>query len=91
MESASTLREALEDREVQLLEQAVDGEQPARRRLLDLPLSELTADDLNELRDSVGTLLTKYGFDRNWEPNPFGLECEDLIDRIAPWHWGKDN
>jgi hypothetical protein len=31
-----------------------------------------------------------YGFGDDWEPNEFGLAMEDLIDILAPWHWGYD-
>ncbi len=90
MEVRSTLRAALAGREVQLVEQAADADRPDLGRLLDLPLGQLSAEDLNDLRSAVGVLLCMHGFDRNWEPNAFGWECEDL-SRLAPWHWGKDN
>ena len=91
MASATTLRAAVTEREVHLLERAVEVEEPARRRCLDLRLAELSADDLNGLRLSLTILLAKRGFGRDWEPNDIGHECEDLIDRLATWHWGKDD
>ncbi len=90
MTATTTLRAALPHGEVERLEQAVDSDRPSLRHLLDLPLDEVTADDLNDLRDVVGVLLSKRGFTSDWEPNTFGRQCEDLIDRLAPWHWGKD-
>jgi hypothetical protein len=90
MTATATLRAALQHGEVERLEQAVDADEPSLRHLLDLPLDEVTADDLNNLRDAVGVLLSRRGFNSDWEPNAFGRECEDLIDRLAPWHWGKE-
>ena len=89
MESGSTLRAALKDRELELLEQAIDAEQAPRPGLLDLPVDELSADHLNDLRDSVTVLFCMYGLDKHDEVNDFGEEREELIARIAPWNWGK--
>jgi hypothetical protein len=90
MRATTTLRAALRHGEVERLEQAVDGDRPSLRPLLDLPLDEVTAADLNDLRGVVAVLQSRSGFNSDWEPNTFGRECEDLIDRLAPWHWGKD-
>jgi hypothetical protein len=87
----TTLRTALGDREVEVLERAVEGDQPSLHRLLDKPLDEVAADDLNKLREAVSVLLMRGGFRANWETHTHGQECEDLIDRLAPWHWGKDD
>jgi hypothetical protein len=91
MEAGSTLRAALRDRELELLEQAIEVERPSRSGLLDLSVDELSADDLNDLRDSLAVLLCMYGLDKQDEVNDFGEECEELIERIAPWNWGKDD
>lgn len=90
MRATATLRAALRHGEVERLEQAVDSDRPSLRPLLDRPLDEVTAADLNALRGVVAVLLSRRGFNSDWEPNTFGRECEDLIDRLAPWHWGKD-
>jgi hypothetical protein len=73
MESGSTLRAALKDRELELLEQAVEAEQPPRHGRVDLPLGELSADDLIDLRRSVAVLLCRYGLDWDDEPKDFGF------------------
>lgn len=91
MTAKTTLRSVLRKGEAERLEQAVDADGPSLRHLLDRPLDEVTAEDLNELREAVGVLLSRGGFNSDWEPNTFGQECEDLIDRLAPWHWRKDD
>jgi hypothetical protein len=91
MTATTTLRAALRDREVERLEQAVEANRASLRHLLDLPLDQVTAGDLNDLRDAVGDLLLRGGFNSGWEPNTFGRECEELIDRLAPWLWDKDD
>ena len=59
--------------------------------LLDRPLRDLVADNLTDLRTAVTVLLIAEGLDQHDNHNAFGEECEDLIDRLGPWHWGKDD
>lgn len=87
----STLRSALSGREVALLTQAVEAQAPELTNCLDRCVVELSAGDLNDLREAVAESMVVAGFGPEWEPNDFGLECEGLIDRLAPWHWGKDD
>ena len=86
-----SLRSELGAREVELLERAVRLDDESDPTLLDLPLSDLVADDLNDLRSAVTVLLIAEGLDQHDNHNEFGDECEDLIDRLGPWHWGKDD
>jgi len=65
-----------------------DESEPA---VLDRPLRDLVAEDLNDLRTAVTVLLITEGLDQQDNHNAFGEECEDLIDRLGPWHWGKDD
>jgi hypothetical protein len=44
--------------------------------------------DLGALQCLAADWLMYYGFGDDWEPNEFGLAMEDLIDILAPWHWG---
>lgn len=84
------MRSALRTREVERLEQGYRSLGPDLSGLLDLSLDEVTARDLNVLRDAVGALLSNRGFDLDWEPNSVGRECEALLDRLSPCHWAKD-
>lgn len=80
------------DEEVALLEQALRqvAQQPDH---LDADVRDLTADDLNELRDAVSNLYAADGLvvrEASIDENALGHRCEDLIDRLSPWHWGKE-
>lgn len=86
-----SLRSELRAREVELLERAVRLDDESDPALLDRPLSDLVADDLNDLRSAVTVLLIAEGLDQHDNHNEFGNECEDVIDRLSPWHWGKDD
>lgn len=87
-----TLRSGLADEDVALLEQAL--RQAAQRPdHLDTDLGDLTADDLNGLRDAVGDLYAADGLvvtEASIDETALGRRCEDLIDRFAPWHRGKE-
>src|ERR1700741_3386626 len=83
---AETIRGGLTAGEGALLRRAA----PDADRILDRPIEDISSDDLNALREQVGDLLTTHGFDENYDVNALGGQCEDLIDRLAPWHWGKD-
>ena len=99
MDQSRILRSALTSRELEMLERALavsavaleDSDTGGWEALLDRPLDELVAEDLNDLRTAVTVLLIVEGLDDNDNHNSRGLECEDLIDRLAPWHWGKDD
>jgi hypothetical protein len=70
-----------------LLREAVDRHRPDLLPLLDkLGEGRLTADEKNELRLAVGSELMQSGFGENWEPNERGLQLEQLVDELAPWH-----
>lgn len=53
---------------------AADATPPGR--VLDLPLNEITADDLNRFREAVTDLLTRYGVVTRSTPDELGLRCE---------------
>jgi hypothetical protein len=99
VDQSRTLRSALTSRELEMLERALavsavaleDSDAGGWEALLDRPLDGLVAEDLNDLRTAVTVLLIVEGLDDNDNHNSRGLECEDLIDRLAPWHWGKDD
>ncbi len=76
---------------MELLERAVRLDDESDPSLLDRPLNELVADDLNDLRTAVTVLLIAEGLDQHDNHNALGHECEDLIDRLSPWHWGKEH
>jgi hypothetical protein len=83
-----SLRSALAAEHLELLSQLGDDVV----QYLDRPINNLTADDFNVLRDKVGDVLIRDGFeDKDGDAvNDLGRRCEDIIDRLAPWHWGKD-
>jgi hypothetical protein len=71
---ASLLRNILERRDPELLP------------LVDvLGVRPLTKDDREALRGAVASELTvsSGGFDSNYEPTPFGLQLEQLIDVLG--------
>lgn len=83
-----SLRTALSAQEVALLSRL--GGSVAES--LDRPIASLTFNDFNDLRDKVSDVLIRDGFeDEQGETvNDLGRRCETLIDRLAPWHWGKE-
>jgi hypothetical protein len=98
MGQSRTLRSELTSREFEMLEHAIavatvamEDPDVGSEELLDRPLDELVAEDLHTLRTAVTALLIVEGLDDHDNHNSRGLECEELIDRLAPWHWGKDN
>lgn len=70
-------------REMELLERAVRLDDESDPSLLDRPLNELVADDLNDLRTAVTVLLIAEGLDQHDNHNALGHDCEDLIDRLS--------
>lgn len=44
--------------------------------------TEYTEQFYNQLRNIVGDELIAEGFNKDWEPNDYGLELEQLIDDI---------
>jgi hypothetical protein len=82
---ADSLREALSAEDVGLLSRLGDDVV----QYLDRPIADLT---FNDLRDKVAAILISEGFEdaRGEAVNNFGRQCEDLIDGLAPWHWGKE-
>jgi hypothetical protein len=46
-------------------------------------LDRVGPDRVNEIRNAVGDELTNKGFEQDWEPNRYGLQLEDLIDKLA--------
>lgn len=85
---SESLRSALSDEQVALLSQLGDDVVA----MLDRRITDLTFDELNALRDRVSDVLIRDGFDDTdgEAVNDLGRRCEDLIDRLAPWHWGKE-
>jgi hypothetical protein len=52
----------------------------------------LCSDDINEMREAVGSELANKGFKPDWEPNEYGLRLEDLISQLANLYmWPKRN
>ncbi len=43
----------------------------------------LTADERDELRGALAEELTAAGLDTEYEPTPYGLELENLIDALG--------
>ena len=73
------------------LERAVRLGDDSDPPLLDRPLRDLVADNLTDLRTAVTVLLIAEGLDQHDNHTAFAEECEDVIDRLGPWHWGKDD
>ena len=46
-------------------------------------LKQLDHETVNKMRNAVGGELADKGFEKNSEPNEYGLKLEDLIDRLA--------
>lgn len=44
---------------------------------------EYTIEFYNQLREIVGDELIARGFEHDYEPNPYGMELEKLIDEIG--------
>ena len=45
-------------------------------------LRDLSSADLEVIRDELGLEFAASGLREDWEPNPRGLEIEDLIDFV---------
>ncbi len=86
-EGVGTLRDALSSAEIGILEHAVVTE---LGQLLDRPVVEVHADDLNQLRRTLMVLQLVRGFDEAYELNEVGRETERLSAKLAPWCWNKD-
>ena len=52
-------------------------------KLGELNLGLLDPETINEMRDAVGIELVGKGFKPDDEPNQYGLELENLIDRLG--------
>lgn len=81
---------ALSAAERDLLLVAVRRRAPHLEVLASEPVSELSSDDFNDLRDAVGSEMIITG-DVGDDVTPRGWALEHLIDRLGPWHWGKDD
>jgi hypothetical protein len=44
---------------------------------------EYTVEFYNQLREIVGDELIARGFNQDYQPNPYGIELEKLIDEIG--------
>ena len=80
---------ALSAEESRLLLVAVRRRAPHLEVLLRRPVPELSGDELNDLRAAVGVEMIISG-DVGHDVTPRGWALEHLIDRLGPWHWGKD-
>ena len=45
--------------------------------------TEFTAEFYNQLREIVSDEFCDYGLEKNYEPNEYGLNLENLIDEIG--------
>ncbi len=54
-------------------------------------LDTLSIDEINELQDAITLELMAKGFNKDSSHNKYGLELEDLIDRLAEiFIWPKE-
>jgi len=72
----------LNTREKDLLKHCITAHAPGLINDID-HLDELSIEKVNEIRNVVGSELVSKGFKEDDEPNSYGLELEDLIDRLA--------
>ncbi len=70
--------------DARLLRDAIETEAPSLLPLLDkIGTFELTQDESNELRSTIGHHLMETGFGPRWEPNKRGNRREALIDYLV--------
>lgn len=74
----------LNDREKALLLHCLREHAPYLRNNVDRLYRGLVGSNtVNEMRGAIGDELAAKGFKPNSEPNKYGLELENLIDRLA--------
>ena len=77
-------RKTLNTEEKRLLLDCLTKHRPQLVKKLDqLDSGLLDSETINEMRDAVGIELMDKGFEPDNEPNKYGWQLEDLIDRLA--------
>lgn len=74
----------LSEKSFDLLKSCLEKHNPSLIQIIESSgEDEYTVEFYNQLREIVGDELIARGFNQNYEPNPYGIELEKLIDEIG--------
>jgi hypothetical protein len=70
--------------DVTLLEKVLQSQQVTDITLLGKVrnFNEVNNEDIENIIDVISDELMQYGFEKDYEPNKYGLQLEDLLDKV---------